>query len=89
MAIVTEDNDNLDKHFLQMSVSAAKTKQMLEAHFSELRSQINSSLDQRLATLCEEITAVEAGSCSQLKQCEAELQNLLNSTQDVLDKGKI
>ncbi|KAL7989720.1 hypothetical protein Chor_012386 [Crotalus horridus] len=67
--------------------SAAHTREVLEQHFSDLKGTLKKLLDERLASLLQEVDSIEQESIKPLDECQKLIEQGVGTANELLQEG--
>ncbi|XP_015676750.1 cytokine receptor-like factor 3 [Protobothrops mucrosquamatus] len=72
----------------QIKNSAAHTREVLEQHFSDLKGTLKKLLDERLASLLQEVDSIEQESIKPLDECQKLIEQGVGTANELLQEGE-
>ncbi|KAK9407204.1 cytokine receptor-like factor 3 [Crotalus adamanteus] len=72
----------------QIKNSAAHTREVLEQHFSNLKGTLKKLLDERLASLLQEVDSIEQESIKPLDECQKLIEQGVGTANELLQEGE-
>ncbi|XP_053563384.1 cytokine receptor-like factor 3 [Bombina bombina] len=73
----------------QIKESADQTRNVLQQHFFDLKGAVTKLLDERLATLIQQVDAIEQENIKPLDDCQKLLEQGVNTAENLLKEGEI
>ncbi|KAG8129357.1 hypothetical protein E2320_016055 [Naja naja] len=73
---------------LQIKNSAAQTREVLEQHFSDLKGTLKKLLDERLASLLQEVDNIEQESIKPLDECQKLIEQGVGTANELVQEGE-
>ncbi|XP_013921879.1 PREDICTED: cytokine receptor-like factor 3 [Thamnophis sirtalis] len=72
----------------QIKNSAAQTREVLEQHFSDLKGTLKKLLDERLASLLQEVDNIEQESIKPLDECQKLIEQGVGTANELVQEGE-